>query len=80
MKIEYKKDWLIEASPHPLVGGKWSTRIIIWEKKEGTFYPTPSSPFTGVDKWDSESEAITHSINYGKMIIDGKTDVSIDDL
>ena len=76
MKRNYK-GFVIEASPDPLIGGRWSTKVIIRKYRGDSI---TQRPFSTDNIWDSEIDAVNHSFNFGKQIVDGKADVSINDL
>ncbi len=59
----------LEATPHrrPDENG-WSTEVTITEDVGGRFNITPQ---TAVEIWPTKDEAIAHSFNYGKQIVDG---------
>jgi len=76
MKRNYK-GFVIEAAPDRLIDGRWSTKVIIWKLRGDSI---TQKPFSANNIWNSEIDAINHSFNFGKQIVDGKADVSIDDL
>lgn len=76
LKRNYK-GFVIEAAPDPLKDGRWSTKVIIWKFQGDSL---TQKPFSANNIWNSEIDAINHSFNFGKLIVDGKADVSIFDL
>lgn len=55
----------LTARPIPLASGKWTTEVRIRRN-------AVVRPFTAADEFNTEDEAILHSLNLGRQIIDGK--------
>lgn len=64
------KGFIIRPAPRPLAGvGRWSLNLhISWSTKYGAY----TRHFFTADKYATEEEALTNSITYGRLVIDGK--------
>jgi len=62
--------YVIQASPYQLAeGGRWSTHLEI-SRVDGDLLTT--MPYSAGNTHDSEEDAIKHSLNFGRKIIDGE--------
>lgn len=78
MSVTYKT-FEIKPTPMQLIETKeWSTSVMIIKHKDDSIV---TRPFSAGNTFKIEPEAIEHSINFGKQIINGKyQDLSVSDM
>ena len=70
------KGYVITAIPDQLAeSGRWTVKVSI-EKHSPS--GVMQRPYSAANTFPTEEEAIKHSLNLGKQIIDGEAEVSLD--
>jgi hypothetical protein len=77
-EISYE-GYLIEAAPYQLAeSGEWAMQVNIWRDRGSH---RNEKPFCAKNTFKTKEEAISHCLEFGKQILDGKVEnCTVDDL
>lgn len=71
------KGYIIKAVPDQLAeNGRWTTDVSIIRHRT---QQTTEQRFSAGNTYDTKEEATQHCLDFGKRVIDGRADVSLDE-
>ena len=74
-EVQYK-GYVITPIPDQLAeSGRWTVKVSIARHSSSG---VSQRPYSAANTYPTEEEAIKHSLNFGRQIIDGKAAVSLD--